>query len=547
MNKGKLKSNKGITLVTLIITIVVIFIVAGTTVYTSLDRFEINRYNKMKNDLELLSDKVANYYLKYNSIPVVRDETNSPILYPIPEFDKNVNDNENYYIIDLSAMEGISLNYGKEGFNNPNASDDVYIINESSHQIYYVKGIEVKGVIYHTLENNNTLGDNIPPTKPEIKIISGDLNSDGKYTSDVEIEIIPGRDNWSGVNKTTYSINDGTETVITTLENNILNIAEDGTYIIKARSYDKNGNWSEMDLELVVAKIVSTLNLNIGDFIEYNISYVDTMKYYYDNTTYTYSTKNGWRIIDYTDNGDGTYTNVKLISTGIPAMFYYNYSDTTNNGYFITDSAELDNFREILGGSSYNLSNTTSEFYSLEAAAGLYSKFESIMFSYGTSTSVGVGKGYLYNITSNNIVYNSKNTVEVSGGNLFNLYPSKAKVRILTMPEINKYINRKTGNDIDVDNISKIETTQDVNNIYRLDQLYLEEKMENYTYSVSAEGSWWVASPYPNSDTELIYINPNGTISKQNNNKRGIRPVICFTSNVEFIDTDKDGILEIKN
>lgn len=252
MNKGKLRTNRGITLVALVITIVVILIVAGTTVYTSLDRFEINGYNKMKNDLELLSDKVANYYLKYNGLPIKEKYTSAL------DFDKNVNDNENYYILDLEAMEGISLNYGKEGFNNPNASDDIYIINEKSHTIYYVKGIEVDRKMYYTIpENENSINDTIPPTKPEIKIISGDLNSDGKYTSDVEIEIIPGKDNWSGVYETTCSItkNGGEmsqEDIEKLKQNGLYVISDNATYVITVITKDNSENSSEVSKTIVV-------------------------------------------------------------------------------------------------------------------------------------------------------------------------------------------------------------------------------------------------------------------------------------------------------
>ena len=50
------KNNRGITLVSLVITIVLMIIVASTTVYTSYQRFEINNLNKMINDIELLTD-----------------------------------------------------------------------------------------------------------------------------------------------------------------------------------------------------------------------------------------------------------------------------------------------------------------------------------------------------------------------------------------------------------------------------------------------------------------------------------------------------------
>ena len=114
----ELRNNKGITMVSLIITIVVMLIVASTTVFVSLDRFESNKLDKMYNDIQLLADKVRNYYLKYNGLPIARDTANSPIVYDYTtfEFTKNVNDNENYYILDLEAMEGISLNYGEDGF-----------------------------------------------------------------------------------------------------------------------------------------------------------------------------------------------------------------------------------------------------------------------------------------------------------------------------------------------------------------------------------------------------------------------------------------------
>ena len=283
MNKGKLKTNRGITLVTLIITIIVILIIAGTTVYTSLDRFEINRLKKMYNDIELLSDKVNNYYLQYKGLPLVKDTNNNAIQYTYTtlDFEKNVNDSGNYYIIDLTAMEGISLNYGEQGFNNPNTSEDVYIINEVSHVIYYVQGIEADGEMYHTIpEDENSINDTIPPSKPEIKIISGTVNSEGKYMSDVEIEMIPGKDNWSGVNKTTYSINDGTEIDITTLTNNILKITENGTYTIKLKTYDNNGLSSQEEISFVIKKIPEKayiVTLVDGSYFK-EASYIDKIK-----------------------------------------------------------------------------------------------------------------------------------------------------------------------------------------------------------------------------------------------------------------------------
>lgn len=269
MRKTKeIRNNKGITMVSLIITIVVMLIIASTTVFVSFDRFQSNNLDKMYNDIGLLSDKVKNYYLKYKGLPIVRNATsNEPIKYDYTtfEFTKNINDNDNYYVLDLKAMEGISLNYGEEGFSNPNLSDDVYIINEKSHQIYYVRGIEVEDTTYYTIPSNESvLIDNIPPTKPEIKIVSGTV-TDGKYTTSVEIEIIAGKDNWSGVNETTCSITkDGTAMTETDIEalkqNGLYIISESGTYVITATTQDKSGNSSETEPTTIVLEIPENIS-----------------------------------------------------------------------------------------------------------------------------------------------------------------------------------------------------------------------------------------------------------------------------------------------
>lgn len=268
------KNNKGISLVSLIITIAVMLIIASISIDMSLDRFEINNYNKMINDLELLKNKVSNYYLKYNTIPIARDDENNAIKYTYTtlEFENAQEENENYYIIDLSALEdGISLNYGKDGFENLNKSDDVYIINGKNHSIYYVKGIEMKGKYYYSNTKNNNIDDTIPPSKPEIKIISGTKNEEGQYTTEVKLEIIPGKDNWSGVSRTEYSVDGGTWNDLTDLENNILILSEEGTYNIIAKTYDNNENESTT-ATLTIEIIIETERLiensvNIGNII----------------------------------------------------------------------------------------------------------------------------------------------------------------------------------------------------------------------------------------------------------------------------------------
>lgn len=132
-----IKSQKGITMVSLVIAIVVLLILSGTAIYNLNLSNGTGRYNNMVADIKLLSDKTLVYYNKYGEIP--KTDKNSI----------NIN-NEEYYELDISKLEGITLNYGKEYGQEGTltTSSDVYVIN-SNLNIYYLKGIEKSGEIYH--------------------------------------------------------------------------------------------------------------------------------------------------------------------------------------------------------------------------------------------------------------------------------------------------------------------------------------------------------------------------------------------------------------
>ena len=384
-----IKSQKGITLVSLIITLVLMLILASTAVTMSLDRFEINSLRKMFNDIELLQDKVSNYYLKYNALPVLRNGTNTPVKYTYTtlDFNKNSADNDTYYILDLEAMEGISLNYGEDGFKNPNTTDDVYIINEASHTVYYVKGMELEGVIHHTLTNITGIAEDIiPPTTPQIKVISGTQNANGLYTSEVELELVPGREDGNVAKQTEYSLDNGaTWKNITELNNNIYKIATTGAHSVKLRSFDKNDNRSEevsldLNVEIRVRKTF-TANSTNKSWLELQKSYAGTAGQF---KIYGNSIQNGTPSPDnpvevesvgdlVTDTTDVNYGKYKIpVKVSGKNLFSYSAETVENDTYKITvnqdKSLTLDNYLEglkyfnissmgidIIGGKEYNI------------------------------------------------------------------------------------------------------------------------------------------------------------------------------------------------
>lgn len=156
MNK-KLRSSKGVTLVALTITVIVLLIIVNIVIFNVKDNLGVENLKNMQTDIENLSDKVSNYYAEYGSIPAKIEYTNLTNLQNARIISSTV-DTGKFYIIDLSAIENLTLTYGKDYESITNEStneeiqalEDLYIINENSHNIFYVKGITIDNDKFYT-------------------------------------------------------------------------------------------------------------------------------------------------------------------------------------------------------------------------------------------------------------------------------------------------------------------------------------------------------------------------------------------------------------
>ncbi len=144
-----MKNNRGITLITLTVAVLIMIILSSMLIYNAKNGLKMKNLKDMQNDIEILEDKVNAYYVKYADIPAEIEYLGNINFEPQP------NDDDEYYVLDLKALEGISLNYGSEFTQIKTREDtyqynDVYIINKQSLHIYYAKGVEIDGVAYYT-------------------------------------------------------------------------------------------------------------------------------------------------------------------------------------------------------------------------------------------------------------------------------------------------------------------------------------------------------------------------------------------------------------
>ena len=184
----KIKDEKGITLITLVMTIIVMTVLTVTITASLNSTTEMKNYDEVKSDILLLSEEVKLYYLKKGTLPVTKsigyDVTTEGSKYYIPVADRNPNDSGSYYPINYGLLD-VKLNKG----NNPN-DKDVYILNEKSLTVYYLAGVKLKDQIHYTavdsFENGSFASEYYSKVKlPIISVVTMESSREEKNVAKV--------------------------------------------------------------------------------------------------------------------------------------------------------------------------------------------------------------------------------------------------------------------------------------------------------------------------------------------------------------------------
>ena len=263
-----------------------------------------------------------------------------------------------------------------------------------------------------------------------------------------------------------------------------------------------------------------------GAFIKYDVEYTDT----YMN--YEYTSINGWRLENYDLASDGkTLSNVRLISTGVPAMMYYDYNDTSNNySKWITDSTKLKTFKNDVLGTDYTTCTKIGTYYGLQASAGFYYKLGKMTFEQGTKYKTK-NQGYYTKIKNENVVYTSG---EITGDNLFKAR-NDATIRMLTLPELNRKLGRS-----DIDSTGEF---TDTTGLYQLNKISTGTTLTSNIYK---NGEYWLASPFPDEYYyyDVCYVSYDGDVYRNDDYSSGVRPIVSLTSRVQLVKkTDSKGFV----
>ena len=164
----KIKENKGITLIILVLTIVIMLILIVPISVNLIEVSNIKELSKIKTDFKVIEEAISQVS-NDNSLeigPVFSGNVNMGN-------QKNVNDGNVYYVINMELLEELylrvsgvqmdELNYGSNNYNIAEGTTtydngDIFIMNKDTHTVYYLSkknnqnyyiGYEYKNNIYY--------------------------------------------------------------------------------------------------------------------------------------------------------------------------------------------------------------------------------------------------------------------------------------------------------------------------------------------------------------------------------------------------------------
>lgn len=161
MINDKIKKEKGISLISLVVAVVVLVILTNIIIYNAKDNLKIGKLKEMQNDIGNLRDKISSFYAINGKIPAKLVYNNEEAINKIKEagvISEKV-DTGDFLVIDLSALENLTLNSGQDYEKVKTLTTigeiekkwtDLYIINEASHNIFYVAGITIDNETFYT-------------------------------------------------------------------------------------------------------------------------------------------------------------------------------------------------------------------------------------------------------------------------------------------------------------------------------------------------------------------------------------------------------------
>lgn len=147
---------KGISLIVLTITVLVLTILTGIIVFNGNYIYSDTELTKLQMDISRLESLMRTYKIRNNgNIPfeTTKIDVSNFISDELEQFDEEVivNNEIELYVIDLYEIDAENVNYG----NLKDGSNDRYLYSNVTEKVYYEQGIKIDDVTYYYVTVKN--------------------------------------------------------------------------------------------------------------------------------------------------------------------------------------------------------------------------------------------------------------------------------------------------------------------------------------------------------------------------------------------------------
>lgn len=259
---------KGISLVSLMITVVIIVLLATTVTISATSSIDNSRKINFSNEISLIQEKVNNYYLSNNNLPIL-EKVNLDEAYLI-DF---VNDNDGVkelYKIDFTKLSKLERIYGNE-----ENKLDFYAIDISTNKVYYVAGVRIKNIRYYSLTDE---------LKTIIRYTDNSLNNDIIFNQN--------HNKWTNQNIITEILipSKYTDVRVVVFNEGVNKNVSDYEVFEKYNKYTVNNIYGNYNIEVRYIKegVEKSVTYEVNNFDNTKPSYVISDKKVFDNGSEKY-------------------------------------------------------------------------------------------------------------------------------------------------------------------------------------------------------------------------------------------------------------------
>ena len=313
-----MKDKKGITLVSLVITIIILIILASISVYSGTNSIRYAKYNKAKSEMETVQAQVNNWHEEYKDLSDTEKNTYIQNIGTSVTSPTNIEDMDSYNTalektknavdeINDSNIEDyrfLSENYLKDNFGLDESYD--FLVNIETRDVVLFNGLKYNGIEYFTTEDFGIYNTN----SANVTGINFDLEQgEGKEIVISNIKLTDSNGNESDISKfrvqykksdadyytdATYNITkytekeeneDGTKNTVTKYK---FKVDEFGKYTVQISTID-NKNSTNKDITLISPTPTDTQIANADASTNITTTYGRIDVIWLDGTTNTVS------------------------------------------------------------------------------------------------------------------------------------------------------------------------------------------------------------------------------------------------------------------